>query len=222
VKTTANQPLETNRRHALPLDATWRFARAVHAQACVSGGGRSALRWGGEMMKYGILALLLAVCTAQADDHVTIEYNSGNSMSDRAVTITIGRPFDKSGTLIPEVFKRLKAITVLKTKSFMVPDAAYITIAVEMDGQRLESSSCHTLFEANRNLVAGSRGVSALDGVTREKALSPEPKDFMEFRRLWEEALSISMKSVTETFKPQFRCHGGLKRSPTQGDAVLE
>ena len=154
-------------------------------------------------MRYGILALLLAVCTAQADDHVTVKYNPGYSMSDRAVTITISRPFDKSGTLIPEVFKRLKAITVLKTKSFVIPDAAYITIVAEMDGQRLESSSCHTLFEANLNLVAKSTGVSALDGVTREKALSAEPKDFMDFRRLWEEALSISMRSATETFKPQ-------------------
>ncbi len=154
-------------------------------------------------MRYSILALLLAVSTARADDHVTIKYNPGHSMSDRAVTITIGRPFDKSGMLIPEVFKRLKAITGLKTRSFVIPDAASITIGAEMDGQRLESSSCHTLFEANRNLVAKSTGVSALEAVTREQALSGEPKDFMEFRRLWEEALSISMKSVTETFKPR-------------------
>jgi hypothetical protein len=158
--------------------------------------------WGGEIMKYSFLALLLAVCTVQADDHVTIKYNPGFSTSE-AITVTIGRPFDKSGTLIPEVFKRLKAITVLKTKSFVIPDAAYITIVAEMDGHRLESSSCHTLFEANPNLVAKSTGVSALEGVPREKALSAEPKDFMDFRRLWEEALSISMTSVTETFRPQ-------------------
>ena len=156
-------------------------------------------------MKYGILALLMAVCTAQADDHVTVKYNPGYSMSDRAVTITIGRPFDKSGTLIPEVFKRLKAITVLKTKSFVIPDAAYITIVAEMNGQRLESSSCHTLFEANKNLIATSVGISALGDVTREKALSTEPKDFMDFRKLWEEALSIPVKAVTETFNPQPR-----------------
>jgi hypothetical protein len=40
----ANQTLETNRRPAIPLDAGRRFERAAHAQACFSGGGRSALR----------------------------------------------------------------------------------------------------------------------------------------------------------------------------------
>jgi hypothetical protein len=156
-------------------------------------------------MKYIFAALLLAACTAQADDHVAIKYQPGYTRSGRAVTITIDRPFDKSGTVIPEVFKSLKAISALKTKSFVVPDAAYITIVAEMDGQRLEASSCHTLFEANPKLVAKSTGIAALDGVSREKALSAEPKDFMEFRRLWEEALSTSMKSVTETFNPQQR-----------------
>jgi hypothetical protein len=39
-----NQTLETNRRPASPLEAGRQFERAVHAQACLSGGGRSALR----------------------------------------------------------------------------------------------------------------------------------------------------------------------------------
>ena len=48
---------------------------------------------------------------------------------------------------------RLK-IHKLETKSFVVPNAAVITIIAESNGKRLESSSCHTLFEANRKLVA--------------------------------------------------------------------
>ena len=40
----ANKTLETNCRPASPLDARWQFGRAVHAQPCVSGGSRSALR----------------------------------------------------------------------------------------------------------------------------------------------------------------------------------
>jgi hypothetical protein len=40
----ANQTLETNRRPASPLGASRPFERAVHAQACLSGGGRSAWR----------------------------------------------------------------------------------------------------------------------------------------------------------------------------------
>jgi hypothetical protein len=39
-----NQTLETNRRPASPHDAGRQFERAVHAQACISGGRRSALR----------------------------------------------------------------------------------------------------------------------------------------------------------------------------------
>lgn len=42
--TKANKALETNRRPALPLDAGREFQRAVRDRACVSGGGRSALR----------------------------------------------------------------------------------------------------------------------------------------------------------------------------------
>ncbi len=157
------------------------------------------------MMRYLCfpIALFLVVCAAKADDHVTIKYQPGMSMSDRSVTITVGRPFDKSGKLIPEVFKRLKAINGLKTRSFVVPDAAYITIIAEVDGEQLESSSCHTLFEANPKLVAKSTGITSLDGVARKKVLSSEPKEYMDFRRLWEEALSIALKDATETFNPQ-------------------
>ena len=152
---------------------------------------------------YFTVALFLAVCAAKADDHVTIKYEPGMSMSDRSITITIGRPFDKSGTLIPEVFKRLKAINGLKTKSLVVPDASYITISAEVAGKQLETSSCHTLFEANPKLVVTSTGITSLDGVARKKILSSEPKEFMDFRRLWEEALSLALKDATETINPQ-------------------
>ena len=177
------------------------FSRPYVSSTSAQGIKRNSL--GGEMMRYFIVVLLLAVCTAQAEDYVTIKYQPGMSMSDRPVTITVSRPFDKSGTLIPSVFKKLKAINGLKTRSFVVPDAAYITIIAEVDGQRLESSSCHTLFEANPKLVARSTGISSLDGAPREKALSSEPKDLMDFRRLWEECLSIALTDVTETFSPQ-------------------
>jgi len=152
-------------------------------------------------MKYLIAAVLLAVGTARADDHVTIRYRPPPIPSARAVVVTIGRPFDKSGTLIPEVFQRLEAIHELERKSFVIPDAGSITILAEQNGKRLESSSCHTLFESNDRLVARSTGVSALEGVPREEALSKEPKSFLEFRRLWEEALSMSMKTVSETLR---------------------
>jgi hypothetical protein len=39
-----NQTLETNRRPASPLGVGRQFVHDVHAQACISGGGRSALR----------------------------------------------------------------------------------------------------------------------------------------------------------------------------------
>lgn len=153
-------------------------------------------------MKYNIFALLLTACTAHADNHVMIKYTPGHSMTRSPVEIRISRPTSNSGTLIPDVFKRLEAINALESTSFVIPSAAFITIVAEMDGRRLESSSCHTLFESNPNLVARSTGVTALNGVTREMALLTEPKDFMEFRRLWEESLSISMKGVTETMMP--------------------
>jgi hypothetical protein len=41
---TPNQTLETNCRPASPLEGWWKFGRALHAQPCVSGGSRSALR----------------------------------------------------------------------------------------------------------------------------------------------------------------------------------
>jgi len=39
-----NKSVETNRRPASPLDAWWESERAVHAQACLFGGGLSAFR----------------------------------------------------------------------------------------------------------------------------------------------------------------------------------
>jgi hypothetical protein len=162
-------------------------------------------------MKYGVIGLLLlAVSAVRADDYVMIKYTSG-SFSGSPVKITITRPIDKSGTLIPSVFARLEAISALEKKSFLVPSAPFITIEAEMDGRRLKSSSCHTLFESNPNLIATSKGVAPLNGETREVALLKEPRDFMEFRRLWEESLSISMKGVTATIMP--RQHGAENNS---------
>jgi hypothetical protein len=43
-----NQTLETNRRPAGALDAEAKFKSAAHDPACLSGGGRSALRWDDE------------------------------------------------------------------------------------------------------------------------------------------------------------------------------
>ena len=154
-------------------------------------------------MKYIIAIALLVVCTANAGDHVTIKYQPGYNMSDRTMTILIDQSFGKSGTVIPEVFKRLKAIGELKTKGFLVPDAAHIIIIAEVDGQRHEAASCHTLFEVNGKVVAKSTGITGLNGLTRKRALSEEPEHFLEFRRLWEEAFSLAMTEVTETFSPQ-------------------
>ncbi len=112
--------------------------------------------------------------------------------------------------MIPKVFKRLKAINGLKTKSFVVPDAAYITILAEVDGQRLESASCHALLGANPRLAAKSTGITTLDGVVRKKVPAAEPKESMGFRRLWEEARSLALKDATETLNPQQG--GGLLR----------
>ena len=153
-------------------------------------------------MKRFLIAVLLMVGTVYGEDQVTIRYRPGNSRSARSIVITIGRPFDKSDELIPGVYRRLEAIHKLERTSFAVPDSGHISIAAELDGKRLESTSCHTLFEANENLVARSTGVSALNGMTRKEALAGEPKDFLEFRRLWEEALAMSMKAVSETLAP--------------------
>ena len=155
-------------------------------------------------MKYfiTIAVVLFAVSTAYAGDHVTIKFRNGGRASAYTVDVTIGQSFDKSVTLISEVFQRLEAIQKLKTKGFVIPSSVYVTIIAEHNGKRLESASCHTLFESNDKLVALSSGVHPLKGVSRQEALSKEPKDFLEFRRLWEEALSMSMKTVNDKLNP--------------------
>ena len=153
-------------------------------------------------MRHFLIAIMLAAVAAYAEDHVTIRYTPGNSRSAQSVVVTIGRAYDKSDKLVPAVFEKLEAIDKLERTSFVVPDSGYVTIVAEKDGRRLESSSCHTLFEANPNLVALSGGVTILDGKTRREALADAPEDFLEFRRLWEEALALSMKTVNATLAP--------------------
>jgi hypothetical protein len=41
-----------------------------------------------------------------------------------------------------------------------------------------------------------------LSGATRKEALAKEPENFLEFRRLWEEALAIAMDSVNDKILP--------------------
>jgi hypothetical protein len=174
-------------------------------------------------MKYfiTIAVVLFAVSTEYAGDHVTIKFRNGGRASAYTVDVTIGQSFDKSVTLIPEVFQRLEAIQKLKTKSFAFLSSGYlVTIIAEHNGKRLESASCHTLFESNDKLVALSSGVHPLEGVSRQEALSKEPKDFLEFRRLWEEALSMSMKTVNDKLNP-LKKPSSLRRQTRETYKVL-
>jgi hypothetical protein len=57
-----NQTPETNCRPASPLDGWRQSERVVHAQPCVSGGSRSALRW--TAMKYTLLLISVLALNA--------------------------------------------------------------------------------------------------------------------------------------------------------------
>ncbi len=148
------------------------------------------------------IIILFSATEIYADDHIMLKYHSGYNMSGRVIEIRIDKTFDRSGTLIKAVYQKLEKIQGLRRKSYDVPDAPTIMIKVEYDNKMLESSSFHTIAESNKNIIASATGVSFLKGISREEELLKEPKDFLEFRRLWEEALNLSLKIVEDKFKP--------------------
>ena len=76
------------------------------------------------------------------------------------------------------------------------PDASYQEITFVCGEQKVIARSWHRLAEENPQAVVTSRGISSLDGRTREAVLSSDEKWYLDFRKAFDDIFdkAISFK----------------------------
>lgn len=103
---------------------------------------------------------------------------------------------------IHEFLTRLEKEQVFKKDAdFLVqigPDASHHSIQIRAGNRQVELLSWHELFEKEPKLVATSRGISSLDGKSREEVLKADTKEYQQFRKLWNE-----IRDFTRTLIPR-------------------
>jgi len=67
------------------------------------------------------------------------------------------------------------------------PDSGFTTLLVKWGKRQVKMQSWHERYEANGKTIAGSHGVSGLEGKRRFEALAKEPADYLHYRLVWSE-----------------------------------
>ena len=76
------------------------------------------------------------------------------------------------------------------------PDSAFDVVEVRLPDRTLKLESWHEGFEQNPKLVDTSKGVTALEGRSREAVLAAELPEYLRFRRIWSD-IRTAVKSWT-------------------------
>jgi hypothetical protein len=90
------------------------------------------------------------------------------------------------------------------------PDSSYLTILAKHDGEVLEMTSWHELFEQEGRLVTTATGSRAPGDETKWEVLAKEPADYLVYRLVWSE-----LRREVQTLVP----HEG---EPTKGKAIMD
>ncbi len=67
------------------------------------------------------------------------------------------------------------------------PDASYRTIRITCDGDEMQLSSWHPIYEQKPSVVAGSHGLTTLNGQTREEFLGSDDQEYVAKRDAFDE-----------------------------------
>jgi hypothetical protein len=75
-------------------------------------------------------------------------------------------------------------------RAYFGPDSRFTTIQLDDGRRRLRMQSWHELYEQHGKVVAGSHGLTALNGRSLEEVVKTEPEPYQKYRRTWSELRS--------------------------------
>lgn len=88
------------------------------------------------------------------------------------------------------------------------PDSSYHSIDVRSGKSHVEFISWHEIFETNPKLAVTSDGVVVLDGSKREDLMRESTKEYLDFRKRWDEVRRFAREITSKGGK---RWEGTLK-----------
>jgi hypothetical protein len=117
-----------------------------------------------------------------------------------------GSPYKIANISFFKVDKFMKSIEELKIQESNIPlrhsgpDAAYTVIRAVLKNQEVEMASWHDAEEKTRDDVVGtSYGLQFIGkGKTRESILAREPKEYLEFLRIWNEVFNSALSLIPD------------------------
>jgi hypothetical protein len=158
-------------------------------------------------------ALAVVSISARAEDAIAIRYLDGHPTLDRSsewLTLRISRHppavAQRSKRDIDRLFEQVSAVLaeheVAKDWQLAIPDAPWIEITTEINGQRLKLISCHTLLEQSGNYLVTERGGEIVDPKDRSAVLAKQSVTFRQHRLAFERILKLALERTRARLSP--------------------
>ncbi|MBI1965942.1 MAG: hypothetical protein HYS46_06800 [Betaproteobacteria bacterium] len=162
----------------------------------------------------GIVFAFLSV-SSYAEDVITIRYLDGYPPPDRStewINLRVSRlaPPPVIGQTskqdIDRLFEQISAVLtengVTKDWQLAIPDAPAIEISIDINGQKLKMTSCHTTLERSGNYLVTERGGQVVPAEDRASVLAKQSETFRRHRIAFEKILSLTLERTHARLSP--------------------
>ncbi len=160
------------------------------------------------------LAALCMAGFARAEDRVSIRYTPGYPLPARS-SERIELRVERSGPApamraedqeVDRFFALVQATLsdsgIARDWQSVIPDAPWIEITVELNGQRTRLASAHVPLERTGNRVVTERGVEPLGERTREAVLAQQSEAHRRHRVAFDRLLALTLARVRAQLAP--------------------
>ncbi|MBI2508927.1 MAG: hypothetical protein HYV99_02760 [Betaproteobacteria bacterium] len=83
-----------------------------------------------------------------------------------------------------------------------IPDAPAIEISIDINGQKLKMTSCHTTLERSGNYLVTERGGQVVPAEDRASVLAKQSETFRRHRIAFEKILSLTLERTHARLSP--------------------
>jgi hypothetical protein len=161
------------------------------------------------------IALVFLSLSAYAEDAITVRYLDGHprlGVSSEWVSLRISRSGAMPGTApaskqdIDRFFEAVSAALttnkIAENWQLAIPDAPSIEITIDINGRKLQLTSCHLSLEQTGNYLVTERGGYAVPNQDRASMLAKETESFRQHRIGFEKILSLVLLRAHARLSP--------------------
>ena len=207
-------PSETTR--VSQLDHSWHCGQAGRAKSDAPFKftlGVSIMNFFSRFIFIGIVVTIFSI-PAYAADAIRIRYLGGNSppgQSSEWLTLSISRSspppmITASKQDIDRLFEQVSDVLntngITQDWQLAIPDAPFIEITLDIEGQKLKLISCHVTLERSGKLLVTERGAEAVSAQDRASVLAKQSENLRRHRVAFEKILSLTLERIHARLSP--------------------